>query len=117
MFSFFFKVSGSPRNLHGLTHSFPTRRSSDLLQGPGGMAEYDRRVLGDEAFAKLHSKAAVVDGRYVFVGSFNADARSAKLNTEIALLIDSPELAAQVTRFITDEIGSASCRERVCQYV
>src|SRR3546814_4261366 len=66
------------------------------------MAEDDRRVLGDKAFAKLHSKAAVVDGRYVFVGSFNADARSAKLNTEIALLIDSPELAAQVTRFITD---------------
>src|SRR3546814_3477106 len=62
----------------------------------------DRRVLGDKAFAKLHSKAAVVDGRYVFVGSFNADARSAKLNTEIALLVDSPELAAHVTRFITD---------------
>src|SRR3546814_20114128 len=66
------------------------------------MAEDDRRVLGDKAFAKLHSKAAVVDGRYVFVGSFNADARSAKLNTEIALLVDSPELAAHVTRFITD---------------
>src|SRR3546814_7553721 len=33
------------------------------LQGPGGMAEDDRRVLGDKAFAKLHSKAAVVDGR------------------------------------------------------
>src|SRR5690606_22908243 len=72
------------------------------LQGTGGMAEGDRRILGDKAFAKLHSKAAVVDGRYVFVGSFNVDARSAKLNTEIALLIDSPELAAQVTRFITD---------------
>src|SRR6056297_4092973 len=29
-FSFFFKCSGDHRDLHVLTHSFPTRRSSDL---------------------------------------------------------------------------------------
>src|SRR3546814_13129186 len=28
---FFFEWSGDPRDLHVLTHSFPTRRSSDLL--------------------------------------------------------------------------------------
>src|SRR3546814_20797601 len=29
---FFFKLYGDPRDLHVLTHSFPTRRSSDLYQ-------------------------------------------------------------------------------------
>src|SRR3546814_2293881 len=29
-FLFFFEGSGAPRDLHVLTHSFPTRRSSDL---------------------------------------------------------------------------------------
>src|SRR3546814_8583689 len=31
---FFFKVSGHHRYLHLLTHSFPTRRSSDLFAAP-----------------------------------------------------------------------------------
>lgn len=70
------------------------------LQGPGGLAEEDHRILGRTTSAKLHSKAAVIDGRYVIVGSFNADARSVNLNTEIAFLIDSPELAGQVAGFI-----------------
>src|SRR3546814_20620240 len=29
---FFFYVYGDHRDLHGLTHSFPTRRSSDLVE-------------------------------------------------------------------------------------
>jgi putative cardiolipin synthase len=52
--------------------------------------------------ANLHSKAAVFDGRYVFVGSFNLDPRSVYLNTEIALLVDSRPLAAATARFIRD---------------
>src|SRR3546814_11665104 len=32
MFTFFFYGYGDQRNLHGLTHSFPTRRSSDLFK-------------------------------------------------------------------------------------
>lgn len=72
------------------------------LRGRGGAGEGDREALGDDVSAKLHSKAAVIDGRYVMIGSFNADPRSVNLNTEIALLIDSPTLAGQVTAFIED---------------
>jgi cardiolipin synthase C len=50
--------------------------------------------------ANLHSKAAVIDGRYVFIGSFNVDPRSVYLNTEIALLVDSQPLARETARFI-----------------
>jgi putative cardiolipin synthase len=44
----------------------------------------------------LHAKVFVLDRRRVFVGSMNFDRRSLKLNTEIGVLVDSPELARQV---------------------
>ncbi|MEE4303059.1 MAG: phospholipase D family protein [Wenzhouxiangella sp.] len=46
--------------------------------------------------SSLHAKTFAVDGERVFVGSFNFDPRSARLNTEMGLLIDSPELAAEL---------------------
>jgi putative cardiolipin synthase len=43
-----------------------------------------------------------VDSQRVFVGSFNFDPRSAHLNTELGLVIDSPDLATRVDRkFLT----------------
>ena len=46
--------------------------------------------------SSLHSKTFMVDGKQVFVGSFNFDPRSARLNTEMGLLLESPPLAASV---------------------
>jgi putative cardiolipin synthase len=46
--------------------------------------------------ASLHSKAMLIDDRWVYVGSMNLDPRSAILNTEMGVLVDSPELAAQL---------------------
>ena len=43
----------------------------------------------------LHSKAFAIDDRYLFVGSFNWDPRSVKINTEMGILIDSPKLTLQ----------------------
>jgi putative cardiolipin synthase len=48
----------------------------------------------------LHAKLFVFDRRRLFIGSMNFDQRSVRLNTEIGLIIDSPELARQTaTRF------------------
>jgi putative cardiolipin synthase len=48
----------------------------------------------------LHAKLLVFDRKRMFIGSMNFDQRSKHLNTEIGLIIDSPELAEQtVTRF------------------
>ena len=47
-------------------------------------------------FVGLHTKAAVVDARHVFIGSMNLDPRSAVINTEMGAIIDSPGLAADV---------------------
>jgi putative cardiolipin synthase len=38
----------------------------------------------------------LIDGRWVYVGSMNLDPRSAMLNTEMGVLVDSPALAAQL---------------------
>jgi len=44
----------------------------------------------------LHGKLFVFDRAKIFIGSMNFDQRSMHLNTEIGLLVDSPELAQQV---------------------
>jgi putative cardiolipin synthase len=54
----------------------------------------------DPGFLGLHTKAAVVDGRWTFVGSPNVDPRSMILNTENGFFIDSPALAARVASLI-----------------
>ena len=46
----------------------------------------------------LHAKIFVFDRRQVFMGSMNFDQRSKRLNTEIGLIIDSPELAQQTAQ-------------------
>lgn len=43
----------------------------------------------------LHAKLFVFDRRKVFIGSMNFDQRSKRINTEVGLIIDSPELARQ----------------------
>jgi putative cardiolipin synthase len=48
----------------------------------------------------LHAKLFVFDRRRLYIGSMNFDQRSMRLNTEVGLIIDSPELARQTaTRF------------------
>jgi putative cardiolipin synthase len=44
----------------------------------------------------LHAKMFVFDRRRIFIGSMNFDQRSMHLNTEIGLIIDSPEIAEQI---------------------
>lgn len=44
----------------------------------------------------LHAKLFVFDRRQVYIGSMNFDERSMRLNTEVGLLIDSPDLARQI---------------------
>lgn len=54
--------------------------------------------LFGESESSLHSKAVVFDQREVFLGSLNLDPRSVLWNTEVGVLIDSPELAGEVHR-------------------
>jgi putative cardiolipin synthase len=60
-----------------------------------------RRKLGifGHRTGALHMKSAIVDSREVFLGSMNLDQRSAKLNTELGLIIESEEMARQLESF------------------
>jgi putative cardiolipin synthase len=46
----------------------------------------------------LHAKVFVFDRKRLFIGSMNLDPRSLRINTEVGLIIDSPELAREVAR-------------------
>jgi putative cardiolipin synthase len=53
-------------------------------------------IAGSGSSSGLHAKTFAVDRATLFVGSFNFDQRSAKLNTEMGLVIDSPPLAMRL---------------------
>jgi putative cardiolipin synthase len=52
--------------------------------------------FGGSSDSSLHSKAMIFDRQKVFIGSFNFDPRSVLWNTEVGVLVDSPELAEHV---------------------
>nr|WP_304442689.1 phospholipase D family protein [uncultured Acetatifactor sp.] len=60
-----------------------------LLDSGVGMLEYDSGV-------SYHGKCFTIDDRIAAVGSFNWDMRSAYLDTELMLVIDSPQLNRQL---------------------
>nr|WP_232062058.1 phospholipase D family protein [Variovorax sp. PBS-H4] len=58
--------------------------------------EEKRRNPGGSSAASLHAKTFAVDRSRIFVGSLNLDPRSVHLNTEMGVVIDSPELARRL---------------------
>jgi putative cardiolipin synthase len=70
------------------------RACQRLVVTAGGCA--DKREFA------LHSKSLVVDRRTVYVGSFNINLRSTYLNSETALIIDSPLLAERIAASIEE---------------
>lgn len=50
----------------------------------------------------LHAKVFGFDGTRVFIGSYNLDPRSARLNTEMGLLVESPSIAATLAAQLDD---------------
>ena len=65
-------------------------------------------LLAGKSRAALHAKSLVFDRRSVFIGSFNLDPRSTALNTEIGVMIDSPEIAGQVGELMDEGVSSGS---------
>lgn len=64
--------------------------------------DFSKRDLGQTNFSgggeSVHAKTFVIDDQRLFVGSFNFDPRSALLNCEMGLMIDSSDLAVAVTK-------------------
>lgn len=65
-------------------------------KGGGSGPHFFGRSTYQGSDSSLHSKAMIFDQQKSFVGSFNFDPRSVLWNTEVGVLVDSPELAAHV---------------------
>jgi len=98
--------------------------SNDVLAAHAGHANYRKQLLEagievyelrpdsavikrewtGEAFAGLHTKALAFDNESVFIGSFNLDPRSATINTEAGVYVESPELAARLQAYMDEGV-------------
>jgi len=65
----------------------------------------------------IHGKSIVYDQRLSAVGSFNLDSRSAFLNTDSMILIDSAEFAEQLTKAIEKKITKSLLVAENKQYI
>lgn len=69
----------------------------------------DRGLTGSSA-SSLHAKTLSVDGQKIFIGSFNFDPRSARLNTEIGFVIESPRLAQNLPAALEKQAADMAYR-------
>ncbi len=98
-----------------LVHAFYSKYRQDLLEHDVQLYEFlsrpdaenlntNTKELAEKAKvslkglsrSSLHAKLMAIDEKQVFIGSFNFDPRSAYLNTEIGVLLNSPRLAKAV---------------------
>jgi putative cardiolipin synthase len=101
-----------------------TLASNDVLAAHAGHANYRKQLIeaGAEVFelradsaiiketwkgksqAGLHTKAMIFDDKSLFIGSFNLDPRSANINTEAGLYVESPELAKRLQAYMDEGV-------------
>ncbi|SSW65595.1 phospholipase D family protein [Achromobacter agilis] len=103
-----------------VVHSGYAKRRKDLLANGVELFEMKRISTGVERHksmgpfgssgSSLHAKTFAVDGKRVFVGSFNFDPRSARLNTELGFVINSPTLAGRIAESFERDLPSAAYR-------
>ncbi len=82
----------SGRKEDGLTAE---NRHTAAILSRGGV-----KVFFDSPAVVTHVKAAVIDGRYLYLGSHNLTQGALRHNNELSVLIDSPEMAAEVTAYM-----------------
>jgi putative cardiolipin synthase len=112
-----------------VVHAGYARRRKSLLEA--GVTLYELRRLSPDAGANkraglvgssgssgssasgLHAKTFSVDRSRVFIGSFNFDPRSAKLNTEMGFVINSPALAQRIAAAFNSSIPANAYEVRL----
>jgi putative cardiolipin synthase len=75
---------------------YEVRAKLDSTRGSG-----QSKRISDYGNYALHGKIMVFDRKRVYMGSMNFDRRSRFLNTEIGLIIDSPEISQQMAARFT----------------
>lgn len=97
-----------------IVHSGYAKRRCELARGGVLLYEMKPNVADDgtkrkaqgtgSSAARLHAKTFAADGERIFVGSFNFDLRSALLNTEMGLVIESRALAGRLAAVFEEAV-------------
>lgn len=97
-----------------LVHGAYARARHPLLSGGVELFELKPTDPGGAVLAglssdrsSLHGKCFWIDGERGFIGSFNFDLRSAYLNTEMGLVFDQPDIAAEMRRIFERDTSAA----------
>lgn len=106
-------TNSAASNNVALVHAHYSRYRKRLLRGGVDLHEIkripdpDTEIESDTPFkdvrsATLHAKSFVVDRKTVYIGSLNFDARSVSENTEMGIVIHSPEIGAGFSDWFTN---------------
>ncbi len=104
-------------NNHVPVHSAYARYRRDVVKAGAELYEMRanaaRELEGDEKGPEvltLHTKAFLIDRRYLFVGSLNLDPRSIEINAEMGLLIDCEPMVRTFTRRAEERLSAVTYR-------
>ena len=104
----------------GIVHSGYAKYRKALLRGGVELYEMNKQLTreqrkekegtGGSSKASLHAKSFIFDRRQVFIGSLNLDPRAVVHNTEIGVVIQSPEIGNEMATAIDENIEGTAFR-------
>ena len=104
-------------NNHVAVHSGYARYRKDVIRA--GAELYEARANAAREMQgmddgpdtlTLHTKAFLIDRRYLFAGSLNLDPRSIRINAEMGLLVDSAEMVGGITSRLSERLAGLTWR-------
>lgn len=104
-----------------LVHIGYARYRRDMLKlgveihelSPTRAPKRDRLAIFGSSHASLHAKVVAIDRTRLYIGSLNLDARSARTNTEMGVLIDSPALTSELLALLKMDNDESAYRLRL----
>jgi len=103
-----------------IVHAGYSKYRKPLLRGGVELYEMNRKLTreqreekkgaGGSSKASLHAKSFVFDRRQVFIGSMNLDPRAVIHNTEIGVVLTSPEIAQGMGEWFDRNVGKLAFR-------
>jgi len=104
----------------GVVHAGYAKYRKDLLRGGVELYEMNKKMTrkqrkekkgkGGSSTASLHTKSFVFDRKKVFIGSLNLDPRAVVHNTEIGVVLESTEIAPEMSDWFDQNIEEVAFR-------
>jgi putative cardiolipin synthase len=86
------------------------RAGVEIYEMNSQLTTEQRKATFGSSVASLHAKSFVLDRESVFIGSLNLDPRAIVFNTEIGVVLRSPEMAGEMARLFDDRIEAVAFR-------